>query len=94
MTPCEKTEIGYGYMFERTTPISGCQQLNWPVVNGTSPICGHHAERYARVQSASRGVGRHREPALPVPGDRTEGVDDEGDELVAGHRSDLLEPSQ
>ena len=29
-----------------------------------------------------------------VPGDRTEGVDDEGDELVAGHRSDLLEPSQ
>jgi hypothetical protein len=28
------------------------------------------------------------------PGDRTEGGDDEGDDLVAGRRSDLVEPSQ
>jgi hypothetical protein len=44
--------------------------------------------------SADIGSGEEELALGAVPGDRAEGVDDEGDELVAGHRPDLVEPSQ
>jgi hypothetical protein len=50
---------------------------------------------HARAPRRSRARPGEEELALgAVPGDRAESVDDEGDELVAGHRPDLVEPSQ
>jgi hypothetical protein len=43
---------------------------------------------------ADIGCGEEGLALGAVPGDRAEGVDDERDELVAGYRPDLVEPSQ
>ena len=50
--------------------------------------------RGSLVEPADAPAGKKGLPLGAVPGDRAESVDDEGDELVAGHRPDLVEPSQ
>ena len=69
-----------------------CWSLSSADAQGSHQFRLHLTDSYR--SPADIGSGEEELALGVVPGDRAEGVDDEGDELVAGHRPDLVEPSQ